>query len=479
MTESPPLLDRDCDTNSEIRISEVIAALSYALDLAEGQPEGHALRTCFIGMRIAHELKLGSADRAALFYALLLKDVGGTATSAKICCLFGADDHAVKCNLKSADWRTMSKTVQFVSRNVMPEGSAWQRALRTAVVALEGPSGPSRIFRIRSQRGARIARQLGLAEATANGIRHLDERWDGRGHPAGLRGEEISLIGRIAGLAQMIDIFFTTGGQSAAIGLAAERGGAWFDPALVDAFLSLAGDTEFWSRLESPDLDKDVPSLEPADLGLNGNQAALDRIARAFAEIIDAKSPWTYRHSEGVARIAVGIANVLGLPDAAVARVYRAGLLHDVGKLAASNLILDKPGHLTSEQYGELRQHTEHTLTILGRSEALADIAELAATHHERLDGRGYHRGIRAGELPIEARLLAVADISEALAARRPYRDAMPRERVEEVLTKEAGTAVCPDCVAALKKYHERSDILSRVNGQLNELERVLAWNDE
>src|SRR5207248_203730 len=133
-----------------------------------------------------------------------------------------ADDHAVKRNLKVADWGTMSKTVQFVSRNVIPEGSAWQRAVRTAIVALEGPSGPSRIFRIRCERGARVARQLGLAEATADGIRHVEERWDGRGHPAGLRGDEISLIGRIAGLAQMIDIFFTIGGQAAAIGMAGE-----------------------------------------------------------------------------------------------------------------------------------------------------------------------------------------------------------------------------------------------------------------
>src|SRR5438445_9164946 len=115
MIESSLLLDRDGDTNSEVRISEVIAALSSALDLAEGQPEGHAVRTCFIGMRIARELALEAADRAALFYALLLKDVGGTATSAKICCLFGADDHAVKRNLKSADWGSLSKTVQFAS----------------------------------------------------------------------------------------------------------------------------------------------------------------------------------------------------------------------------------------------------------------------------------------------------------------------------------------------------------------------------
>jgi putative nucleotidyltransferase with HDIG domain len=475
MVETSLLLDRDCDGDSQIRIANVIAALSYALDLAEGQPEGHAVRTCFIGMRLARELRLEAADCAALFYALLLKDIGGTAVSSKICCLFGADDRAVKRGLKTADWSNLSNTVQFVSRHVIPEGSPFQRAVRTAVVALEGPNGPSRIIRARCEFGARVVRQLGFGEATASSIRNIDERWDGRGHPAALRGKEIPLLARIAGLSQMIDIFSTAGGPAAAIGMAGERCGTWFDPQVVESFLSLTGDGQFWDRLASPGLFADVVSLEPDELALTGSPAALDRIARAFAEVTDAKSPWTFRHSEGVARIAVGMANVLGLSDEAVARVYRAGLLHDIGKLAVSNLILDKPGHLTSEQYGELRRHPEQTLKILERTPALADLAELAATHHERLDGRGYHRGIRAGELPIESRLLAVADISEALAAKRPYRDAMTRERVEEVLMKEAGTAVCPECVSALQKYHERSDILSRVNGQLNALEEVMA----
>src|SRR5262249_45989992 len=209
----------------------------------------------------------------------------------------------------------------------------------------------------------------------------------------------------------------------------------------------------------SCDLRAEVVRLEPVQGVFPADGAALERIARIFAEIVDSKSPWTWRHSEGVAQIAVGIAKVLGLPQESVSRVHRTGLLHDLGKLGVSNLILDKPGNLTSEEYVELRRHPEFTHQILGSIAAYHDIAEMAATHHERLDGRGYHRGIPAVDLPLESRLLVVADICEALSARRPYRDAMPRERVHEILTKDAGTAVCPGCVEALKAYYDQNTV--------------------
>lgn len=468
------LCDLDSTATSEVRVSEVISALSYALDLTEGQPEGHAVRTCLIGMRIADELRLPPEDCSALFYALLLKDLGCSSNSAKLCYLFSADDRKVKSNLRTVDWAKMSETVKFMSKNVMPDGSPMQRALRAVVFALEGPSGPSKIVEVRCERGADIARRLGFPEATATAILHLDEHWDGRGHPKGLTRDEISLGGRIACLAQTIDVFFCTGGRSAAVEIARERRGAWFDPALVDAFLAFAGDAGFWSRVGSSDPRTEIAQLEPEDLVLTANEATLDRIARAFAEVVDAKSPWTFRHSEGVARIAVGIAKALGLSDSALTTIHRAGLLHDIGKLGVSNLILDKPGNLSSEEYVELRRHPEFTHQILGRIAPFHDIAEIAATHHERLDGRGYHRGLRAVELPVESRLLVVADICEALSAKRPYRDEMPQERVHAILTKDSGTAVCPECVQALKEYHDRSDIISRVNDQLDELDRLL-----
>ncbi|HLJ10566.1 MAG TPA: HD domain-containing phosphohydrolase, partial [Planctomycetaceae bacterium] len=276
-------------------------------------------------------------------------------------------------------------------------------------------------------------------------------------------------------LAQKIDDFFCSSGPRAAADMARDRRETWFDPELVDAFLSFSEDENFWNRLASDDPRSLAVSLEPEGFVRMANDAMVDRIARAFAQVVDAKSPWTFRHSEGVARNAVGIANVLGLSENAVSGVYRAGLLHDIGKLGVSNLILDKPGNLTSDQYVELRQHPKFTHEILNRIPAFQNIAEAAASHHERLDGRGYHRGLRAADLPVEARLLVVSDIAEALSAKRPYRDSMPYEKVHEILAKDAGTAVCPECVEALKTYQERADLISRVNDQLSELETVLS----
>ncbi len=474
MFDQATLPDLDCDITSESRVSEVISALSYALDLAEGQPAGHAVRTCLIGMRIAEELKLDSTACSALYYALLLKDLGGSCTASKLSYLFGADDHCLKRNLTTVDWESMSERFQFVSRNVMPDGSPLQRALRGVVVALEGPSGASRIALMRSERGAAMCRRLGFPEQTATAIRHLDEHWDGRGQPNGLKWEEISLFGRIACLAQSIDVFFCAGGRRAALDMARERRGTWFDPALVDCVTSFADEEAFWNRVCHHDVRAQAVQIEPADRVLMANEAALDRIARAFAQVVDAKSQWTFQHSDGVARIAVGMANVLGLSPDAVSRVYRAGLLHDIGKLGVSNLILDKPGGLTSEEYTAVRQHTDLTHQILGRVPGFDEITEIAASHHERIDGRGYHRGISADKLPIESRVLAVADMCEALSAKRPYRDALPRERMLETLREGVGTAVCRDCVEALQRYLDRSEIIGRVNDHLDELERLM-----
>jgi HD-GYP domain-containing protein (c-di-GMP phosphodiesterase class II) len=328
---------------------------------------------------------------------------------------------------------------------------------------------------MRCEAGADFARRLGFSRGTVQAVLHLDERWDGRGYPSGLTAEEIPLLARIASLAQTIDRFLRIGGPEGAVAIALERRGSWFDPAVVDAFLSFSRDAKFWDRLSSSDPWADAARIEPAVQVFPADGTALDRIARIFAEVVDTKSPWTWRHSEGVAQIAVGIAKVLGLSEDSLCRIHRAGLLHDLGKLGVSNLILDKPGNLTSDEYVELRRHPEFTHQILRSIAACRDIAEMAATHHERIDGRGYHRGIPAIDLPVESRLLVVADICEALSARRPYRDAMPRERVHEILTKDAGTAVCPECVEALKTYHDQNDVINRVNDQLNAVDQVLA----
>ena len=139
----------------------------------------------------------------------------------------------------------------------------------------------------------------------------------------------------------------------------------------------------------------------------------------------------------------------MGLADQRDLR--RAGLLHDIGKLAVSSRILDKPGRLTEEEFAAMREHTRFTLRILERVQCFRHLAGIAASHHERLDGSGYHRGLAAFDLPRPARILAVADVFDALTADRPYRAAMPLDRAPSIVREEAGTGLCPAAVAGLE----------------------------
>ena len=437
-------------TPDQIKLSEVISALSYALDITEGQPEGHAVKSCLIGMRIATELRLSVEERSDLFYALLLKDLGCTSNAAKTCLLFGADDLRVKQDWKTIDWSSRWESFLHVARNVVPEGSAIQRAVKVVSFAFNGAVG-TEMIQTRCERGAEIARMLGLSEATAAAIRALDEHWDGGGSPEGRCGADIPMLARIACLAQTVEVFFSTYGLDAALRVAQERSGRWFDPELVAALSAARSDTRFWRGLTSGDIQSQVAAVEPHERTLVADEAALDRIAAAFARVIDAKSPYTFRHSEGVADIAVAMARVLGFSAEQERDLRRAGLLHDIGKLGVSNMILDKPGKLTDEEMRQVRKHPEFTYRILERVAHLRDLADVAASHHERMDGHGYHRGVRAGDLPIAARVLAVADICEALSATRPYRVALPQERVFEIMRQQVGTGICPECFEALE----------------------------
>jgi putative nucleotidyltransferase with HDIG domain len=228
--------------------------------------------------------------------------------------------------------------------------------------------------------------------------------------------------------------------------MARDRRGTWFDPALVDALCACEDDRAFWATLDEPR----VAALEPVDRVLHADADGLDRIAAAFAGIVDAKTPYTARHSEGVAEIAVRLAAHLGFDADQQRELRRAGLLHDIGKLGVSNRILDKPGKLDDAEWATMRRHPTWTLEILRRIPAFAALAEVAANHHEKLDGSGYGRGLTGASLSLPARILAVADIAEALTADRPYRGPLPVEKVLAIVASEAPHALDADVVAAL-----------------------------
>jgi HD-GYP domain-containing protein (c-di-GMP phosphodiesterase class II) len=439
-----------------LSLSQTISALSFALDITEGQPIGHAVRSCLIGMRLAAEIEFPAEQRHALYYALLLKDAGCSSNAAKMASLFKADDRWLKHDVKTIDWPNKGQSLIYVACHAAPNGSLLEKAKQILILLRAGDKGARHLVETRCERGANIVRMLDFPEDSSQAILALDEHWDGRGQPLGLKGEEIPLSGRILGLAQTAEVFFCTAGVAGVYEMALRRRGTWFDPDLVDALCSFRDDAAFWNGLAADDVQEHVTRLAPDEQRLRLDDTRLDRVAQAFASIIDAKSPWTYNHSTGVAEIAHGIGTLLGLSASALRDLKRAALLHDVGKLGVSSLILDKPGKLTDDEFAQMRRHSHYTEQILGRVDALRHVSELACSHHERLDGKGYHRGLTAEDLSTTARILPVADIYQALSADRPYRSGMSPEQALGIMRKDVGAALCPRAFAGLEQYLDR-----------------------
>jgi HD-GYP domain-containing protein (c-di-GMP phosphodiesterase class II) len=434
---------------ARIPLISVIAGLSHALDLTEGHPPGHANRSCIIGMRIAQALGLPAEQQTNLHHALLLKDAGCSSNAQRVHELFGGDDHEVKHAVWLRDWRRFGEQVSYALQYTERRGSLAARLKKLVVLAAKGPRGGGELFRIRCDRGAQIALAMGFPRQTAEAIRSMDEHWDGWGYPDGLRTHDIPLESRIINLAQVADIFFETGGPALALETVARRSGRWFDPELVRVFTRIATPPGFWYALHSADLIPAVTALQPSPSSVAADPGTLERIALAFAWVIDAKSPYTYEHSEGVSAIAARIGERIGFSVEQIARLRQMALLHDIGKLAVPNRILDKPGPLTDDEFTVVRAHPRHTFDILSRVPIFDELAAEAGSHHERMDGHGYYRGVPAGTLSVAARALAVADVTEALGSDRPYRKGMPPDAVAQVLRDMSGTALCPEIVDA------------------------------
>ena len=426
---SPPRDGTFAAPVADVVLSEILAAMSSALDLTEGQEPGHTVRTCIIGMRMAEELDLSSFDRVALYGALLLKDSGCSGNSQRVDEALD-DGSPTKPRLAIADQRSVREKLSSLLKRSAPGAETGSLA--------------------RGQRGEGIALRLGFSTATAEAIRGIDEHWDGSGGPDGLVGHEIPLFSRIILVAQTVDAFYSRRGLLAAMKMARERSGHWFDPSLARIVRSWREETNWWEQLYSPEATEIAISLEPQQYTRYVDDKGLDEVARAFAEIIDAKSPFTYHHSTNVAKYARAVAYELGFEKQELRVINRAALLHDVGKLGVSSRILDKAGPLTQEERAEMQRHPLYTWEILQRVGAFSGFARTAALHHEKLDGSGYPWGVRGEDLDLPARILCVADMYEALTAHRPYRAGLGRETALKIIREGSGKHVCPVAAEAL-----------------------------
>jgi HD-GYP domain-containing protein (c-di-GMP phosphodiesterase class II) len=439
------------ESTDSIRTSELISALSYALDLTEGRSMGHSVRTCVMGMRLAQHIGMSKEEQADLYYALLLKDAGCSSNSSRLFHILNADEIRAKRDVKTTDWTKVGfESLNFALTHVATESPLPQRMWKLLQVAATQQADSRDLVKIRCERGSYIAKKLGFSDAVAEGIHSLDEHWNGGGYPNHLLGEEIPMFSRIANLCQTLEVFYEARGEEDALDAVQARSGRWFDPDLVAATMSLSKQGILWLGLDSKDLLENVLVMEPEERRLIADDATVDSICLAFADIIDAKSPFTYQHSNGVADAAMDIAIHFGMNELEKKQLRRAALMHDIGKLSVPNSILEKPGKLTDEEWQIVRDHPYYTFQILKRVPAFKSFSSDAAAHHERLDGSGYWRRLSGNSISTVARILSVADVFDALRAKRPYRDALPLEKVFSIMRKESPKALDLPCLEAL-----------------------------
>ena len=447
-----PFDPQPATTGQELSLSAIIGSLSYALDLTEGLPAGHSLRCCWVGMHVGRQMGMDSEALSHLYYTLLLKDAGCSSNAARLFELYGADDRQVKRDFKQVDTDSLMRLGRFVLSHVGVGKSLHERISRILKLAQNGEEFATELIATRCERGANISIQLGFDEDVADGIRCLDEHWNGRGKPARLSGTAIPLTSRIALLSQVVEVFHAAEGEAHVREEVRKRSGSWFDPAVVEAFLEAQRLPGFWEGLRDDDLQQRIGAIEPASKAVRIDEQRLDTIAEAFAQVVDAKSHYTYGHSTRVATYTEAVAIRLGLPRERVRWLRRGALLHDIGKLGVSNAVLDKPGRLDADEWDQVKAHAAYSEQILARLNIFSELAFVAAAHHERLDGKGYPRGLAADRIPLETRIITVADIFDAITAERPYRGPIPVPDAMAMMEKERGAAIDGVCLDALKQ---------------------------
>lgn len=434
-----------------LRVADLLGALSLAADLTIGLPAEHAIRSCYLGMCIADRLQLTPDQQAGLYYAELLMDLGCTAWTSQFAEYIMSDEIAGRRELFF--YTDTSNPVEVVSwaKDYLAAGRpAHVRARQFLAFALHGKEDMREGFRNTCEVAGRFAQRLDMPDMVQTALLSVFEQWDGGG-PNGERGEMVPLISRIVYTTSFLEAFYHIGGRTAAIHLAQQRRGKAFDPSVVDAFLSIASEQVLWEGFEQESAWTSVLSMEPPSQYRYIKEEKLEDIALSFADFADLKSRYSTGHSRRVGDLAERVARRMRLPTAEVATVRRAALMHDLGLVAVPSFTLHKPHEqLTQIELEQLRLHPYYAERLLSRVPVLAPVVPLVAAHHERLDGRGYYRGLSGSQIPVGARIIAVADRFDELSHDTPDHLAIDQEEALKRMSKEVGQAFYPDAFEAL-----------------------------
>jgi HD-GYP domain-containing protein (c-di-GMP phosphodiesterase class II)/DNA-binding CsgD family transcriptional regulator len=384
----------------ELRLADLLCALSVTLDLAMSQPVEKSVRSCLLATALARELDLPEPQVRDVYYATLLRHLGCTATAHEEAFLFGPDAAALRPVAERSDRRNPRETLALFAQT--GRGAGLHRMRYLGRTLRSGSAGEERMLTAICEVGSTLAGDLGLGPGVGTAVGQSLARWDGTGTPRGLAGDDIAIAARISDVATQAVIFDGLDGPDTALEMLRRRQRTWLDPDVVAAF-ERAG-PGLLGQLAEADVWQAALDTEPEP---HATARRTDEVARAFAHFTDLASPYLFGHSTGVADLVTGAASVLGTDDVAV--LTQAALLHDLGRIAVPAAIWERPGPLRHGEWEQVRLHPYHTERILARSETLAPAGRIAGLHHERLDGSGYHRQAFGALVPQPARLLPEA----------------------------------------------------------------------
>ncbi len=420
------------DQQSGVRLAELVAAFSLATDLGLGQPMEHVLRSWLIAARLGEHLGLDPGERQSLYYVVTLAWVGCVADTPEVTSWFG-DDIAFRRDSFGVDLAGLP-LLGFTLRHVGAGSPALHRLRLGASLIVTGGAAVERGLMSHCLSTARMAERFGLGGAVCDSLQQVFARWDGKGVPSRIAGEEISPPMRLFHLADTVEVFHRTEGVDAAVELARARRGSQLDPTVVDAFCKTAD-----TVLGDLDTVTDWTALIEREPGLQRHLSGdeLDTALEAVADFTDLRSPPRAGHSRAVAALSAKAAELCGLSEDEVATLRRAALVHDIGLHGVPGTIIDKPGRLSATESERMRMHAYYRERMLSRPAALARIGAVATLANERLDGSGYHRGLSGAGVPAAGRILAAADAYQAMTEPRSYRPALTIKAATDTLRAE------------------------------------------
>ncbi len=402
-----------------VGLAEIVAALSLGIDLGFGQPMEHVLRQCWIALRLGEQLGLDEHERSVVYYTALLTNVGCHTDAHEQAKWFG-DDIALKSDKYAYGLHGVRSAVAGIRR--LGSGQPVLQRFRVGLnFALSGHKDLDRMIAGHSAMARTLAAEIGLPRSVQDAVSASYEQWDGKGWPGELSGENVPIGARVSQLAEFVEVAHRSAGVGAAVDLARRLAGSQFDPVVAARFCSAA--TEILDGLGDGSTWNDVIEAEPV-LSEPLSEVQLDEALGAVADFVDLKSPYTLGHARGVAQLVTTAGEQLGLDAGSRSTLRRAGFAHGLGRLGVSNTIWDKRGPLGAGERERVRLQPYLTERMLQQSPALRPIGALAALLRERLDGSGYPRGLTGSAIPQEARILAAADVYQAMIEPRPHRPA-------------------------------------------------------